>query len=154
MLFKDFVKETSIKESPESRWFQTLSTECLAKIKLIIFIADATWKFSNSVRYADYIAIENSFGVFRVPPLLNVIIHELTVNSFSFLPFASGTTPDGSGTDTHIPVNYTKAEWNKINKYGFNIIQQNQDFIDHIYQSHRAYASIALAIIISKINFL
>lgn len=152
MLFKDFVKETSIKESPESRWFQTLSTECLAKIKLIIFIADATWHFSEFKKYVDNIAIENSFGTFRLPLLLNVIIHELTVSSPLFLHFATGTKPDGRSTDTHILSEYTKETWNKTNLSGMSIIQYNQDFVDHLYQSHRAYASIALAVIISKTN--
>jgi len=103
-------------------------------------------------RYAEYIAIENSFGAFRLPPILNVIIHEFKVNSDSFLPFADGETPEGNMTDTHIPDNYTKDTWDKANDNGFGSIQKNQDFVDHLYQSHRAYASIALAIIISKIS--
>jgi hypothetical protein len=33
-----------------------------------------------------------------------------------------------------------------------SIIRNNQDLVDHLYQSQRAYASIALAVIISKTN--
>lgn len=68
------------------------------------------------------------------------------------MPFANGETPDGNLTDTHIPDNYTQDTWDKVNNNGFGSFQQNQNFIDHLYQAHRAYASIALAIIISKIS--
>ena len=147
---KDFVDQTSAKNSPEAKWLQTLSSTSLNDIKRIIFLCDNTWKLSGFDRYADYIAIENSFGAFRLPPILNVIIHELTVNSDTFLPFASGSTPEGGTTDTHIGYEYTQDTWEKVNSSGFSSIQKDQDFVDHLYQSHRAYASIALAVIISK----
>jgi hypothetical protein len=150
---KDFVNQTSVKDSPESKWLQTLTSTSLNDIKRIIFLCDNTWKLGSSDRYADYIAIENSFAAFRLPPLLNVIIHELTVNSInSFLPFASGSTPYGNMTDTHIPDDYTKAEWEKANQGGLGAIEKNQDFLDHLYQSHRAYAAIAIRIIIHEIS--
>lgn len=149
---KDFVNQTSSKNSPEAKWLQTLSSTSLDNIKRFFFINDNTWQLSAFDRYAEYIAIENSFGVFRLPPILNVIIHEFKVNSESFLPFANGETPGGSSTDTHIPDNYTQDTWEKVNSVGLGAIQQNQNFVDHLYQSHRAYVSIALAIIISKIS--
>jgi hypothetical protein len=149
---KDIANNSTVKNSPEAKWLQTLSSTSLDNIKRFIFINDNTWHLSAFDRYAEYIAIENSFGPFRLPPILNVIIHEFTVNSGSFLPFANGETPDGNLTDTHIPDNYTQDTWNKANSSGLGVIQQNQNFVDHLYQSHRAYASIALAIIISKIS--
>ncbi len=149
---KDFVNQTTVKNSPEAKWLQTLSSTSLNDIQRIIFLCDNTWKLSDFDRYAEAVAIENSFGAFRLPPIVNVIIHELTVNSNTFLPFASGSDPDGVRIDTHIPYEYTQDTWDKVNSSGFSSIQQSQDFVDHLYQSHRAYASIALSIIISKIT--
>lgn len=150
---KDFVNQTTAKDSPEAKWLQTLTSTSLNDIKRIIFLCDNTWKLGSSDRYAEFIAIENSFGAFKLPPLLNVIIHELTVNSSgSFLPFASGSHPDGSMSDSHIPDYDTKETWEKANKGELGNIEKNQDFIDHLYQSHKAYASIALGIIIHEIS--
>ena len=70
----------------------------------------------------------------------------------SFLPFASGSHPDGSMSDSHIPDYDTKETWEKANKGELGNIEKNQDFIDHLYQSHKAYASIALGIIIHEIS--
>lgn len=149
---KDIANDSTVKNSPEAKWLQTISSTLLNNIKRIFFISDNTWKLSAFDRYAEYIAIENSFGAFRLPPILNVIIHEFKVNSDLFLPFANGETPDGNLTDTHIPDNYTEDTWNKLNNSGLGSTQQNQNFVDHLYQAHRAYASIALSIIISKIS--
>jgi hypothetical protein len=136
--------KTEANDSPEAKWLQTLSSEFLSKIRRIIFLHDDTWYYKDDMRYAQGIAIENSSGPFKLPPPLNVLIHELTVNSNNI--FLS-ITPD-----THIEVTSTEAAWDKVSKNGLGALKGDQDSINHLYQSHRALASIALAIIISKIS--
>ncbi|HKC36028.1 MAG TPA: hypothetical protein VKB95_08195, partial [Chitinophagaceae bacterium] len=150
---KEYVDQTIVRNSPEAKWLQTLSPESLTKIKRIIFVHSETWNYSLGQKHVSGIAIQNSFGAFNLHPVINVLLHELTVNGGgSFLKFAKGTSPDGAGVDTHIPVQYTQATWDKVSKGGLGSLRGDEDFIDHLYQSHRALASIALAIIISKIS--
>ena len=151
---KEIVKVSTLKDSPEAKWLERQSPESLSPIKIIICISNNTWLFNQYRRYAESIAIENSLGPFRIPPLLSVIIHEFRISASSFLNFAKGETPEEVWTDTHIDKGYTERTWNRVNKEGLGVIEQNQNFVDHLYQAHRAYKSIALAIIISKIQSL
>ncbi len=147
---RSFVLKTAAKNSPEAAWLQNLTKESLNRIKLIVFVHSATWHYRTE-KYAESAALENSFGVFKLSPVLNLLIHEFTGHS-NFLFFATGTKPDGTPSDRHIDVKDTEATWNKVSKSGLGSLKQNEDFIDHLYQSHRALGSIALAVIISKIS--
>ena len=151
---KRLAEENQLMDSPETTWLIDLPDDFDLQLQRIIFIDDTPWTFTSSDIYASNIALEHSFGPFRMPPVLSVIIHELSVNSSRFLNFAGGTTPDGFGTDPHISVEYTKATWEKASKdlKGLEKVKSTQDFTDHLYQSHRAHAAVALAIIINQIS--
>lgn len=161
---KDFVLRKNVKgkdemvsnatvDSPEAKWLQTLTKEFIDSKQQMLFIHSGTWDLDSQNRYADSVAIENSFGPFRLPPVLNVMLHELRVGGDQFLYFAHGTNPEsGLSFDTHIDKEYTRFQWNKASSGGFNDILKNQDFVDQLYQSHRALAALALGIIIHQIT--
>jgi len=140
------VVETTLVFSSESQWLQTLSNDLFNKIRTIMFLHDGVWKLSNYDRYAEGIAIENSFGAFRLPPLLNVILHELKVSE-------SGTADNYLTVSNthHISKGDTEQMWTKANTGKFSEVKQSEDFMDMLYQSQRAYATIALGVILNEI---
>jgi hypothetical protein len=151
---KDFVKAKGIENCPIVNWINGLTSESLSNYKTIIFISDDSWTLDANVRYADSVAIENSFGPYKLPPLMSILIHEFTVNSDCFLDFILKSDYGSSvqEVDSHISKEQTEVIWDKINNKSLNINVAEEYEIDRIFQCQRAYATISLGIIINAIN--
>jgi hypothetical protein len=126
-------------------WLKNLTTERINQTKLIVSIHDNTW-YQSPQKYAQFIAIENSAGPFKLPAVLSVLIHELTQGGGSpFLPFADAK--DGR-TDGHIVEEDAQKVWEMVCDNTLKIRDLSRYHIDYLYQSQRAYAAIGLAIIL------
>ncbi|MFN3917965.1 MAG: hypothetical protein ACK4K0_09500 [Flavobacteriales bacterium] len=140
---KNIVNETSQKNTPEATWLKNLNIEDLksGRINRLISIFDLTWEHDVFDKYSSHIALELSFGPFRIPQLLTVLIHEFSVNSNNF-----GDAVKGRGRDTHIGREKTEAAWNDLNVKGSSILELAETEND-IYQSHAIHYMIGVAII-------
>jgi len=129
----------SKKKTSEVKWI--LNIKDLSFKERFVFIFNDTWKQGVYDKYSSGIGIESSFGPFRTSPLLNVIIHELTVNSNDdFL----------LGIDTHVDVNETVKIWESIQKLDDFNLKNSQD-VNKLYQYHSVLAILNLGVIIKII---
>ena len=142
-------------DSAEAKWLLTLTMDTFNKVKRLIFLSDGAWGL-NTISdeyaldkyhsYADHVAIEHTLGPFRIPPILSVIIHEMVSNSRDFMRFV-GQIEQGGG---HIEPHFTRVVWEGASQ-GDETYKYNQDLTDHLYQSQRGHATIALGVILNEI---
>jgi hypothetical protein len=112
LALRDFAKglgDKSVEAAPEYAWLMGLSEQAFKVYKRMIFIHEYSWDYVPGQGWADFIAVDQSFGPVQGHPLYSILIHEINVNSGSpqFLP-----------ADTHLPASDSKASWERVAKEG------------------------------------
>lgn len=114
--------------SDEWKWIIELSKQDISKYrKLILFSIDA-WYSTDNDSHASGIGLEQVFGLFRIPPLLTVLLHESTQTGYN--PYFFGRV------DTHTGMpDETMKLWYQVSDYN-KPISFDQDTVNRIYLSH------------------
>lgn len=103
----------------------------------ILFSIDAWEPYKHS--FAGFIGLEQAFGVFRLPPLLTVMLHESS----------QGIKPTPVPRDSHS--GFTDDKWKELSDSYHNFKDDEEDFIRQLYVADHQIATIGAAIILNKL---
>jgi len=103
----------------------------------IFFSIDAWESYSHS--FAGFVGLEQAFGVFRLPSLLTVMLHESS----------QGIKPTPIPRDSH--TGFTDDKWKELSDDFNNFKDDEEDFIRQLYVADHQIATIGAAIILSKL---
>ena len=180
IVIADYLKKSenaNTANTPEGRWILDLTSAIInpsqsdliegRKLKLdkilgFAFVDSGIWQYPLSQRYADYIALCQSFGCFQLHPVISVIIHELSQNGLNHLGYfkgklANSVRMNNMHLDGHIGL-YVSIETRKNiieNKLTLEDLQKSPNFdsiIDHLYQSNGVHSLLSAAIILNQLS--
>jgi hypothetical protein len=123
----EFIKKTAkdekSKNSPEAKWLEAMPKHGKSSIERMIFFSPETWKNEpESVKWADYIPVDQGLGGLPSDYLLSVMIHEINVNSPNFL-----------ASDTHGPKEDTKKLRDCLSKYSIHDLGEDPVTLERVF---------------------
>ena len=144
MELRSLVAGLPIMESPEAQWLANLQSSHFSSVRRVIFMHEKAWNYGANDQYAEYVALDESFGPLRPDPLMTILIHEMNVNTddLAFTP-----------SDTHLSPGDTKSAREEVNTSGLDKMKaSNPDKVDNLFQSESYVSVITLAHFMNKIK--
>lgn len=137
-----FIKQnpnSSFSKTPEASWLKHISKAGFKSYERMIFISPTSWKSnSKETPWAEFIPVDQTMGGLESDYLLSVMIHELNVNSPSFL-----------ATDTHGSQNETWAIRQCVVKNGINDLdQENPETVQRLFGINSQISTIYLKLML------
>lgn len=121
----EFLKQ-NINELPqgfEKKWIENVNIDELSNKNSFIGISDSVYELGLDQKFAEGVAVGNTFAKFKIHPLQSVLIHEINMSG-EFFP-----------VDTHMTPEHVENSRQIFNEKGQECVTASPEDIDNIYQS-------------------